>query len=129
MIETKPHNQTRINNLQYLKERRRDLRNNPTPTETQLWEKLAKRQLGGFKFRRQHSINHYIVDFYCPQLKLIIEVDGEIHDQPKNKEHDHLRDLELTEQGFHVLRFRNQEVQSNIENVIEKILSFIASRI
>ena len=119
----------RINNLQYLKERRRDLRNNPTPTETQLWEKLAKRQLGGFKFRRQHSINHYIVDFYCPQLKLIIEVDGEIHDQPKNKEHDHLRDLELTELGFHVLRFRNQEVQSNIENVIEKILSFIASRI
>lgn len=119
----------RINNLPYLKERRRNLRNNPTLTETLLWEKLSNKQLDGFKFRRQHSINHYIVDFYCPVLKLIIEVDGEIHDHPKNKTNDRLRDLELAELGFHILRFRNKEIESNIEVVIERIQNFIVSRI
>lgn len=90
----------RINNLQYLKERRRELRNKPTRFEDILWKELSNKKLDGWKFRRQHSLNHYIVDFYSPALKLIIEVDGAIHDRPENYEKDKFRDKELSELGF-----------------------------
>lgn len=68
-----------IHNRKYLKQRRKDLRNNATISEKRLWIALKKSQLKGRKFRRQHSIENYIVDFYCPSEKLIIEVDGNMH--------------------------------------------------
>lgn len=119
----------RINNLNYLKERRRELRNNPTKYEELLWKRLVNKKLDGLKFRRQHSLNHYIVDFYCATYKLIIEVDGEIHDQPENQENDRMRDRELAELGYHTLRFTNKQVEFQIEKVIEVVQKYIASQI
>ncbi|MBO6494411.1 MAG: endonuclease domain-containing protein [Roseivirga sp.] len=119
----------RINNLNYLKERRRELRNNPTKYEELLWKRLANKKLNGIKFRRQHSLNHYIVDFYCATYKLIIEVDGEIHNQPENHNNDRMRDRELAELGYNTIRFTNRQVEFEIENVIEVIQNYIASRV
>lgn len=65
------------------KNKRRQLRNNATEAEKRLWQHLKGRQLDGFKFRRQHSIDSYVVDFYCPQVKLAVEIDGESHFSPK----------------------------------------------
>ena len=114
-----------INNLPYLKERRKELRNNPTTQEYMLWSKLKNKQLLGFKFRRQHSLNHYIVDFYCPKLKLIIEVDGKIHLRQENQINDKERDKNLREMGFSILRFTNEEVELEIQSVINRIQDFI----
>lgn len=118
----------RINNLHYLKERRKALRNNPTKYEELLWKRLVNKKLDGLKFRRQHSLNHYIVDFYCATHKLIIEVDGEIHNHPENQEKDRIRDKELKELGYHTLRFTNQQVELDIERVIKEIQNYITSR-
>ena len=119
----------RINNLHYLKERRKELRNNPTKYEELLWKKLVNKKLDGLKFRRQHSLNHYIVDFYCATYKLVIEVDGEIHNRTENQENDGLRDHVLKELGYHTIRFTNQQVELEMENVIREIKNYIASRI
>ena len=119
----------RINNLQYLKERRKELRNNPTKYEELLWKRLVNKKLDGLKFRRQHSLNHYIVDFYCATYKLIVEVDGEIHNHPENQANDRIRDKELKDLGYHTLRFTNQQVELDIESVIKAIQNYIASRI
>ena len=119
----------RINNLNYLKERRKNLRNNPTKYEDLLWKQLVNKKLDGLKFRRQHSFNHYIVDFYCATYKLIIEVDGEIHNQPEYQENDRIRDEALKQLGCHILRFTNQQVEHELESVIQEIQNYIASRI
>ena len=101
-----------------LKERRRGLRNNCTETEKLLWEKLRKSQLG-LKFIRQYSIGNYVVDFYCPQKKLAVEIDGEIH--IKNKIYDDYRTRWLDATGVKVIRFRNDEVEEDLESIIVKI--------
>jgi len=95
------------------------LRKNPTDAERKLWAHLRLRQLGGYKFRRQHSLGPYIVDFICIEKKLIIEVDGGQHDD--NKFYDSKRDKWLENKGFRVLRFWNNEVLTYIENVKEVI--------
>jgi len=77
----------RIYNIKKFFDRRKDLRNNSTPQEDILWSKLKHSQLG-FKFRRQHSIGGYIVDFYCPSKKLVIEIDGPAHLLKENREYD-----------------------------------------
>jgi very-short-patch-repair endonuclease len=101
--------------------RAQGLRKNPTDAERKLWAYLRLRQLGGYKFRRQHPIGPYIVDFICIQRKLIIEVDGGQHDESKSY---HLkRDRWLEKKGFRVLRIWNNEVLTNIENVMEVIAS------
>ncbi len=110
----------RINNLNNLLDRRRELRNNPTKAEDILWDYLRNKKLG-VKFRRQHSIGGYILDFYCIEKKLVIEVDGEIHNKSENKEYDEIRDRFFVDMGFTVLRFTNQEVENNIDLVMEKI--------
>ena len=119
----------RINNLHYLKSRRKELRNNPTKYEELLWKRLSNKQLDGLKFRSQHSLNHYIVDFYCATYKLIIELDGEIHNKPENQASDRNRDKELKELGCHTLRFTNQQVELEMESVIREIQNYVASRI
>jgi len=94
------------------------LRNNSTDTEKYLWKYLRGRQLEGFKFRRQHPIGKYIVDFINLERKIIIEVDGGQHLENKK---DKLRDKWLEEQGYEVLRFWDNEVLTNIEGVMESI--------
>ena len=94
------------------------LRNNSTDTEKYLWRYLRGRQLEEFKFRRQHPIGKYIVDFINLERKIIIEVDGGQHSENKK---DKLRDKWLEEKGYEVLRFWDNEVFTNIEGVIESI--------
>ena len=94
------------------------LRINSTDTEKYLWKYLRERQLEGFKFRRQHPIGKYIVDFINLERKIIIEVDGGQHLENKK---DKLRDKWLEEKGYEVLRFWDNEVLTNIEGVLESI--------
>ena len=98
----------------------RNLRNNMTDAEKILWEKISKRKIDGLRFRKQHSIGRYIVDFYCFEKKLVIELDGDIHDS--QKEYDHNRDNELTARGNTILRFKNEEVINNIDYVLSRIV-------
>lgn len=102
-----------------LKERAKQLRWQMTPAEERLWEKLHKKQLHGLKFRRQHPLYRFIFDFYCHAHKLVIEVDGGIHN--KQKEYDARRDEWLRLTGHKVLRFTNEEILNNIEDVLNKI--------
>jgi very-short-patch-repair endonuclease len=108
-------------NRKYLKERRKELRNNATSAEAFLWKHLSKSQLRGRKFRRQNSINTFIVDFYCPSEQLIIEVDGEYHNNPETIEKDLKRDKHLEGLGFIVLRFENKLVFDNLKVVLHTI--------
>ncbi|TPN86116.1 endonuclease domain-containing protein [Aquimarina algicola] len=110
-----------IHNRKYLESFRKDLRNNSTSTEAFLWKHLQKSQLEGRKFRRQHSIGNYIVDFYCPKEKLIIELDGEIHNHPSNQEKDQKRTEYLNGLGFIVIRFENKTVFDYLPSVLQEI--------
>lgn len=107
-----------IHNHPNLKSRRQELRKNQTPQEDILWSKLKLSQLG-FKFRRQHSIGGYVVDFYCSEKKLVIEIDGAQH--ADNKEYDNKRTEYLNALDIKVLRFWNTEISGNIDIVINKI--------
>ncbi|NWF89259.1 MAG: DUF559 domain-containing protein, partial [Ignavibacteriaceae bacterium] len=110
-----------------LKENAEKNKDNPTKAELVLWELLRGKQLANFKFRRQHIIGQYIADFVCLSNKLVIEVDGKIHQVPENKESDEIRTKWLESQGFRVIRFTNEQVLSDPENVlseIQKALSF-----
>jgi very-short-patch-repair endonuclease len=95
------------------------LRNRPTDAEQFLWKYLRLKQMEGLKFRRQQPIDNYIVDFICLEKRIIIEVDGGQH--ATQKDDDTVRDKYLRQQGFHVLRFWNNEVLQNINGVLEDI--------
>ena len=95
------------------------MRAEPTLAERKLWKKLRKLQLDGYRFRRQHIINRFIVDFYCPEVRLIIEVDGEIH--KKQKLFDKERDTFLKDLGYRILHFRNNEVFMKTTEVLDSI--------
>ena len=109
------------NNLIF-KKRRKDLRNKAQDPEIILWSYLKGRQLDGYKFRRQHSIGSYIVDFYCPKLRLVVELDGEQHSEEKNIEYDQQRTKYLNSQNVTVLRYWNDDIYKNINGVIDEIL-------
>ena len=104
-------------------ENAKELRKSMTEAEEILWKHLRNNKLNGLKFRRQHPLDIFIADFYCHQRKLIIELDGGIHDTLEQKEYDEGRTFELEEKGFTILRFRNEEVINDIENVLYKILN------
>ena len=101
----------------------RRLRQNLTPAEALLWSALRGRQVLGLKFRCQHPLDRFILDFYCPAYKLAIEVDGEIHTEQVG--YDSARTEQLEEYGYHMLRFSNQEVLENLSSVINEIKSWI----
>ena len=103
------------------KEHRRNLRNNLTPAEAALWLALKNKQLSGRRFKRQVSIGHYVVDFYCPSEKLIIELDGEHHFTEAGYKHDLRRDKDLNNLGLKVIRFENEIVFHRYEDILEKI--------
>ena len=92
-----------------------------------LWEKLRKNQLNGFRFKPQHPIKWFIADFYCHKAKLVIEVDGGIHNTIQNKEYDKNRMYELEQVGLTIIRFTNQEVLNDIDTVLAKISSYLPS--
>jgi very-short-patch-repair endonuclease len=114
-----------------IKEKVRYLRKNQTLAESILWEKLRNRQLNGFKFLRQYPIRFvldnqrrvFIADFYCAKHKLVIELDGEIHE--KQKEYDTIRSEIINNLGFSVIRFPNKEIINNIGSVKEQIISHL----
>ena len=103
-----------------LKEKAKELKKFPTEAETLLWEYLRNRQLGA-KFNRQHIIGDYIVDFVCIEKGLIVEVDGGYHNTAGQREADANRSEELARIGFEVIRFSNEEVFLNINNVLNRI--------
>lgn len=97
-----------------------------TPAEETLWEALRNKKLGGYKFRRQHVIGFYIADFLCLRHKLIIEVDGLIHEHPEHKKSDKERQEWLENEGYKVIRFTNKEVLENLEGTLYRITSILA---
>ncbi len=100
---------------------RKMLRSNLTPAEAFLWKHLKARSFAGRRFTKQHSIKNYIVDFYCASEKLIIELDGEAHNNPAAIEYDEQRTELLTQLGYHVLRFENKMVFGYLESVLKEI--------
>ena len=107
------------------KGKRKSLRNNMPKAETVLWLKMKNKQMKGFKFRRQYSVNKYIVDFYCPELKLAIEVDGDSHYFDSNIESDKKRQEYIESKGINVLRFTNNDVYQNLTEVLSTIEKYI----
>jgi len=103
-----------------LKELQKELKKNSTKAEKVLWEELRNKKLK-FKFRRQHIIDDYVVDFVCLAKNLIIEVDGKIH--TKRREYDYERTKELMSFGYRVIRFTNNEILYNLNSVMRKILT------
>ena len=112
-------------NRPVLKTRRKELRNGATPAETKLWSILQRSNLGGYKFRRQHSVGSYILDFYCPSERLAIELDGDSHFTDDAVEYDRIRTNYLNALNITVLRFLNTDVYDNLNAVCEKILEEI----
>ena len=111
----------RIHTKKELQEYRRYLRKNLTPAEAFLWKHLKARKFEGRRFTRQHSIKNYIVDFYCAQEKLIIELDGEVHNNPAAQERDAVRTTFLEKLGYTVIRFENKMVFENLASVFMEI--------
>lgn len=98
----------------------RELRGRTTKAEDVLWEKLKEKPFG-LKFYRQHPIDRYVADFYCPRKKLVIELDGGIHDRSDQKEHDELREEKFRERKIRTIRFRNSEVMNDVDGVCDRI--------
>jgi very-short-patch-repair endonuclease len=101
------------------------LRENPTQAEEAMWLSLNNNQLDGYKFRRQHPLLNYVADFYCHQLKLVIEIDGEYHQTVEQKKLDNERTENIEFQGLKLIRFTNEEVISDIFAVLDKVKEFI----
>ena len=108
-------------------EKAKELRNNMTASELILWGYL-KDSPYGHKFRRQHPISNYVADFYCHSLKLIIEVDGSVHESDINQQSDAERQLDLESKGICFLRFTNNEIEKHLENVVQIIENYIRSK-
>nr|MDZ8286991.1 endonuclease domain-containing protein [Nostoc sp. ChiSLP01] len=106
-----------------LKPLARQMRREPTPAEKLLWQKLRHKQVLGFKFRRQQAIDRFIVDFYCYEARLVVEVDGEIHDYTQQE--DAIRQEFLESLGLQVVRFRNEDVLERMEGVLEDIAGYL----
>lgn len=102
---------------------RQYLRRNSTPAEKRLWSMLRRSNLNGLKFRRQCGIGKYVFDFYCPEFKLAIEVDGDVHAEAGQIIKDMGKQLYFTQLGVTVLRFTNGEILESMDGVLEKILS------
>ena len=107
-----------------LKPAARRMRRNPTPSEERLWQRLRNRGLLDFKFRRQHAIDRFIVDFYCAEARLIVEVDGSVHE--RSVQTDAVRQDALESRGLRVLRFTNSEVDDFLLDVLKKIKEAIS---
>ena len=98
----------------------RRLRRNMTPAEKKLWQALKGKQLGGLKFRAQHPVGPFILDFFCPACKLVVELDGSVHDG--QADYDEARTQHLRNHNYSVIRFHNEEVLTDLPSVLKRIL-------
>jgi very-short-patch-repair endonuclease len=112
---------TKLFNRVTEKEKRRALRNNMPEPEKRIWARLRAKQINGHKFRRQYSIGNFIVDFYCPEAKLAIEIDGDSHFSDKQSLYDVARQKYIESKGIHFLRFTNKDIIENAEGVLVRI--------
>jgi very-short-patch-repair endonuclease len=102
-----------------VEEAARRMRAAPTPAEDALWRALQRKQVAGLKFRRQHPVGRFVLDFYCPSHRLVIEVDGAVHDAQQQRDDERTRVLET--HGCRVLRFRNEDVLRDLPAVVARI--------
>lgn len=114
---------TRGKTIPFSVEAAREMRRKPTPAEEILWSALRGRKLGDLKFRRQHSIDRFVLDLFCVECQLAIEIDGGGHQEPHQKEYDEARSRFLKEKGIRVLRFTNLEIEKNLPAVLKQILA------
>jgi very-short-patch-repair endonuclease len=124
MRERPEHHHTKPELWQHLKPLARQMRHEPTLAENVLWQHIRGRKLKSAKFRRQHAIERFIVDFFCYEAKLIIEVDGEIHQY--THEEDAIRQEFLESQSFIVIRFTNEEILKQLQAVLERIATYLS---
>ncbi len=110
-----------INNRKYLSTIRKSLRNNLTPAEAFLWKLLKNSRLDERKFRRQHSVGNYVLDFYCPSERLAIELDGEYHFTPEGIEYDRIRTEYINSINIRIIRFENRKIFENTNWVLIEI--------
>jgi len=108
-----------------LKRYSQQLRKNMTDAEILLWSRLRKKQIKGYQFYRQRIIGNYIVDFYCPKAKLVIEVDGSQHYQDDGNKKDKGRDDYMEKLGMKILRFADRDVLKNLQGVLEKVFEIL----
>jgi very-short-patch-repair endonuclease len=101
-------------------EKRRQLRNNMTYCEKIVWMNLRKKQLG-YRFLRQYSVDHFVIDFYCPELKIALEIDGDVHELPEQKDYDLERQKYLQEFGILFIRISNEELLGNPNMAFDRI--------
>jgi very-short-patch-repair endonuclease len=111
----------RIRTPEKVQIRAKELRKEMTHAETLLWDRLRNRKLQGLKFRRQQPIGPFIADFYCASHRLVIEIDGNIHNI--QEENDELRTQQFEKYGYHIIRFNNREIEDNIDRVLTEIVS------
>ena len=119
---------TQLFNQHETLEKRRKLRNSAPEAESRLWQQLKGKRVGGYKFRRQFSVGFYILDFYCPTLKLAIEIDGPSHDSEDAQEYDAIRQRTIEALGIRFLRFANADVYDRLEGVLISITSVIEEK-
>ncbi len=129
MIERKDWVPTQTDRAIYddIKLRARHMRKNPTLAEKLLWNRLRNKQVKGHRFRRQHPIDRFIVDFYCRDAGLVIEVDGSVHDSPESSEYDAGRQELLEQRGLTVLRFSNAQVIHETDSVLNAIANCLSN--
>jgi very-short-patch-repair endonuclease len=113
---------SKIYNKASEKEKRRLLRKNMPKAEVIMWSRLKQKQLLGYKFRRQYSVGSYVIDFFCPELKLAVEVDGTSHLKDGAEYYDSNRQESIEQLGIKFLRFSNAEVYKNLNGVLEVIV-------
>jgi len=110
-----------------LKERRRELRRSQTDAEKAFWARVRNKQFLGMKFFRQYGVGPYILDFYCPAIKLAVELDGGQHNQDENREYDAARSAYLKANGIEVIRYWNNEVLCEIDGVLTQLEQKVGS--
>jgi very-short-patch-repair endonuclease len=112
----------------YVPQIARRLRTNATGAESILWDTLRNRKFAEAKFRRQHPLGRYIADFYCHETLLVIELDGNVHDEVDQAEYDAVRQKEIEERGLTVLRLKNEEVIRDLSTTLEIIAEVLKTR-
>lgn len=104
-----------------MRTRARELRRNMTEAERVLWVVLRRKQLRGIRFYRQVAIDRFIADFYCPRKRLVVEVDGAVHEEKGQREYDKARDIFLRKKDMRIMRVKNEEVMDDLEGVLRRI--------
>jgi very-short-patch-repair endonuclease len=113
------HQPKRIRTSAPVQQHARELRREMTPAEKALWNRLRDRQLVGLKFRRQHPLGPFIADFYCAECRLVVEIDGDVHDL--QAQHDQAWTERFEQYGYQVIRFRNEQVLNDLKGVLASI--------